>query len=45
MTTPTTLPFDPDALRDKYRAERDRRLRAEGNQQYIEITGQFARYA
>ena len=28
------LGFDPDALREKYRAERDKRLRADGNEQY-----------
>ena len=28
------LGFDPDALRAKYRAERDKRLRADGNEQY-----------
>ena len=38
------LGFDPNALRDKYRAERDRRVRADGNEQYVEMTGQFARY-
>ena len=38
------LGFDPNALRDKYRAERDRRLRADGNAQYVEIAGQFAHY-
>ncbi len=42
--TSTALPFDPDALRDRYRAERDKRLRAEGNEQYLEMTGDFARY-
>ncbi len=36
--------FDPDALREKYRMERDKRLRAEGNAQYIEIAGAFAPY-
>jgi cation diffusion facilitator CzcD-associated flavoprotein CzcO len=36
--------FDPDALRDKYREERDRRLRADGNEQYVEIAGEFAHY-
>ena len=41
---PAGLGFDPDALRDKYRAERDKRLRADGNQQYQEIAGQFAHY-
>ena len=38
------LGFDPAALRAKYRAERDRRLRADGNEQYREIKGDFARY-
>jgi cyclohexanone monooxygenase len=38
------LDFDPEALRAKYRAERDKRLRADGNEQYREIKGDFARY-
>jgi cyclohexanone monooxygenase len=38
------LGFDPDALKAKYRAERDKRLRADGNQQYVEMKGDFARY-
>src|SRR5258708_28754824 len=38
------LGFDPDALREKYRRERDKRLRADGNQQYQEVAGDFARY-
>ena len=42
--TPTDLAFDPDALREKYRQERDKRLRADGNAQYLEITGEFAHY-
>jgi cyclohexanone monooxygenase len=36
------LKFDPDALREKYRAERDKRLRADGNEQYVEVAGEFA---
>ena len=36
--------FDADALREKYRAERDKRLRADGNAQYVEITGSLAEY-
>jgi cyclohexanone monooxygenase len=43
-TTTTELPFDPNALREKYRSERDKRLRAEGNAQYVEVTGDFARF-
>jgi len=31
--------FDPDALREKYRIERDKRLRADGNEQYVDIGG------
>jgi cyclohexanone monooxygenase len=38
------LGFDPDALRDRYRVERDKRLRADGNEQYREVVGQFAHY-
>src|SRR5580658_1449734 len=38
------IDFDPDALREKYRQERDKRLRPEGNDQYVEIKGQFAHY-
>ncbi len=38
------LGFDPDALKQKYLAERDKRLRTEGNEQYVEIAGQFAHY-
>jgi cyclohexanone monooxygenase len=36
--------IDPDALRKRYRAEREKRLRADGNQQYVEVTGRFTRY-
>ena len=39
-----TIDFDPDALRDKYRAERDKRLRADGNEQYLEVVGEYERY-
>jgi cyclohexanone monooxygenase len=38
------LGFDPAALAQKYRIERDKRLRAEGNEQYREIKGDFAHY-
>ena len=40
----TELGFDPDALRAKYREERDRRLRADGNDQYLEVKGEFAHF-
>ncbi len=36
--------FDPDVLRKKYREERDKRLRQEGNDQYIEVTNEYAVY-
>ncbi len=38
------LGFDPDALREKYRQERDKRIRADGNEQYQQITGDLAEY-
>ena len=36
--------FDPDVLREKYRHERERRLRADGNEQYVEVKGRFAHF-
>ena len=41
---PTLTPddFDIGALREKYRRERDKRLRPEGQKQYIEPVGAFA---
>ena len=36
--------FDPEALRERYRIERDRRLRADANDQYVRTTGQFEHY-
>jgi cyclohexanone monooxygenase len=38
------LGFDPASLKAKYRAERDKRLRADGNEQYVEIKGRFGHY-
>ncbi|HAD10518.1 MAG TPA: monooxygenase, partial [Porticoccaceae bacterium] len=38
------LDFDPNALRAKYREERDKRLRPEGASQYQEVTGDFSHY-
>ena len=37
--------IDKDALKAKYRQERDKRLRPDGNDQYQQLTGRFARYA
>ncbi|MFT5691552.1 MAG: cation diffusion facilitator CzcD-associated flavoprotein CzcO, partial [Oceanicoccus sp.] len=38
------LGFDPDALREKYRLERDKRLRDDGNSQYQEMLGDYSHY-
>ena len=39
------LGFDPNELREKYRRERDRRIRPEGEDQYADLTGNLAHYA
>src|SRR5215510_10682804 len=44
MPTTEELGFDPGVMREKYAAERAKRLRADGNNQYQEITGQYAHY-
>jgi cyclohexanone monooxygenase len=50
MTTTTeprsaeTRPIDKQALLARYIAERDKRLRADGNAQYLELKGQLAHY-
>ncbi|WP_409430105.1 flavin-containing monooxygenase [Mycobacterium sp. SMC-16] len=36
--------FDPDALRQRYAEERERRLRTDGIGQYVEIAGRFAAF-
>src|SRR3954464_15398418 len=36
--------FDPEALRDRYRIERDRRLREDAAAQYVRTTGKYAHY-
>jgi len=43
-TKTTGLGFDPATLRAKYRAERDKRKRADGNAQYQEVKGDFSRF-
>jgi cyclohexanone monooxygenase len=40
----TRLNFDPDALREKYKRERDKRVRPEGNAQYVNVEGKFAHF-
>jgi cation diffusion facilitator CzcD-associated flavoprotein CzcO len=37
-------PIDREALRARYRAEREKRLRPDGNDQYIQPTGRFAHF-
>ncbi|MEM7100212.1 MAG: NAD(P)/FAD-dependent oxidoreductase [Pseudomonadota bacterium] len=44
LESPEELGFDPDKLREKYRRERDKRLRADGNDQYVEVKGDFSHY-
>ncbi len=41
----TILGFDPEEIRAKYKAERDKRIRADGEHQYIELSGAFAHFA
>lgn len=40
----TRRTFDKEALRKKYLEERDKRLRTDGNEQYLEIKGKHAHY-
>jgi cyclohexanone monooxygenase len=37
-------PDHADSLRDRYQRERDRRVRPDGSDQYIEMNGEFARF-
>jgi cation diffusion facilitator CzcD-associated flavoprotein CzcO len=41
---PDGTPIDKQALRRKYREERDKRLRADGNEQYVRLAGRLAHY-
>lgn len=43
--TTSGLGFDPEELSRKYAAEREKRLREDGNAQYIDLTGDYAEYA
>ena len=36
--------IDREAIHARYKAERDKRLRPDGNEQYVEVIGEFARY-
>ena len=44
MSEQFDLGFDPDALREKYQIERDKRVRDDANDQYIEVKGDFSHY-
>ena len=44
MTAAENRGFDPNALRAKYDAERDKRLRSDANEQYRELKGGLAHY-
>jgi len=47
MTAPEAAsgrPIDKQAIRRRYLEERDKRLRPDGNEQYIRITGQLSHY-
>ena len=37
-------PVDKEAIRERYRIERDKRLRSDGNDQYTRIAGLFDDY-
>ena len=37
------IDFDPDALKSRYLAERDKRLRSDGIAQYVEVKAEFSR--
>src|SRR5215467_3619780 len=38
------LDFDPATLKSKYLSERDKRVRTDGNNQYIEVKAEFSHY-
>ena len=38
----TAYDFDPEALGRKYQEERDKRIRSDGNEQYLEVSGDFS---
>ena len=43
-SSPLASDFDANALRERYARERDKRLRADGNGQYVEIGERFGEY-
>jgi len=44
IPTPEELGFDPAVMRARYAAERQKRLRSDGNNQYLEVSGKYARF-
>ena len=44
IPTPEELGFDPAEMRRRYATEREKRLREDGNDQYLEIKGAYERY-
>jgi cation diffusion facilitator CzcD-associated flavoprotein CzcO len=44
VSQPGVPAFDKKALRAKYRLERDKRLRPDGNAQYVRLAGQLSHY-
>ena len=45
MSTTSEIEMNPERLRRKYLEERDKRLRPEGNAQYVAVEDAFANYA
>ena len=41
MSLTADLPYDPEVLRERYRLEREKRLREDGNEQYVEMKGDY----
>jgi cyclohexanone monooxygenase len=44
IPSPEELGFDPNMLRARYTAERQKRLRSDGNSQYLEVSGKYAHF-
>jgi cyclohexanone monooxygenase len=44
IPTPTALDFDPEAIRARYREEREKRVKPQQNEQWIEAKGDFKHY-
>ena len=41
----SNLGFDPDALRDRYRTERDKRMRDDGDEQFLRTRAEYGHFA